>query len=117
MKYQRGVALSGLIFWGVIITLLAVLAMKVVPTTIEYYKILKDAKASVNKVGPDATVADVRRTFDNFANIDSLDFKPEQLDISKENGKIVASFDYDKVIPLFANVSLVIRYKGSTAEN
>ena len=115
MKYQRGVALSGLIFWGVVIALVAILAMKVVPTTVEYYKILKDPKASVNKVGPDATVADVRRTFDNFANIDSLDFKPEQLDISKEGGKIVASFDYDKRIPLFANVSLVINYKGSTA--
>ena len=117
MKYQRGVALSGLIFWGIIIALVAILGMKVAPTTIEYYKVLKDAKATVNKVGPDATVAEVRRTFDNFANIDSLDFKAEQLDISKDSGKIVASFDYDKKIPLFANVSLVINYKGSTAEH
>ena len=93
----------------------AILGMKVAPTTIEYYKVLKDAKATVNKVGPDATVAEVRKTFDNFANIDSLDFKAEQLDVSKEGGKIVASFDYDKRIPLFANVSLVINYKGSTA--
>lgn len=117
MKYQRGVALSGLIFWGVILVFVAILGMKVVPTTLEYYKILKDAKASVNKAGPDATVADVRKTFDNFANIDYLEFKAEQLDISKDkSGKIVASFDYDKVIPLFANVSLVINYKGSTAE-
>ena len=116
MKYQRGVALSGLIFWGIIIALVAILGMKVAPTTIEYYKVLKDAKATVNKVGPDATVAEVRKTFDNFANIDSLDFKAEQLDISKDSGKIVASFDYDKKIPLFANVSLVINYKGSTAE-
>ena len=117
MKYQRGVALSGLIFWGIIIALVAILGMKVAPTTIEYYKVLKDAKATVNKVGPDATVADVRKTFDNFANIDSLEFKSEQLDISKDGGKIVASFDYDKKIPLFANVSLVINYKGSTAEH
>lgn len=116
MKYQRGVALSGLIFWGVVITLVAVLGMKVVPTTVEYYKILKDIKATANKVGPDATVADVRKTFDNFANIDQLDFKPEQLDVSKDQGKIVIAFDYDKRIPLFGNVSLVINYKGSTAD-
>jgi hypothetical protein len=45
MKYQRGVALSGLIFWGVIFFLVAVLGMKVAPTTIEYYKILKNTKA------------------------------------------------------------------------
>jgi len=117
MKYQRGVALSGLIFWGIVVAMLALLAMKVVPTSIEYYKVLKDAKAAVAKVGPDATVADVRRAFDNFANIDSLDFKAEQLDISKDSGKIIASFDYDKKIPLFANVSLVINYKGSTVEH
>jgi hypothetical protein len=116
MKHQRGVALSGLIFWGIVITLVAVLGMKVVPTTVEYYKILKDIKATVAKVGPDATVADVRKTFDNFAEIDQLDFKAEQLDVSKEKGKIVVSFDYDKRIPLFGNVSLVINYKGSTAE-
>ena len=116
MKHQRGVALSGLIFWGVVITLVAVLGMTVVPTTVEYYKILKDIKATANKVGPDATVADVRKTFDNFANIDQLDFKPEQLDVSKDQGKIVIAFDYDKRIPLFGNVSLVINYKGSTAD-
>ena len=115
MKYQRGVALSGLIFWGVVVTLVAVLGMKVAPTVIEYYKILKDVNATVARVGPEATVADVRKTFDNFANIDQLDFKPEQLDISKDKGKIVVSFDYDKRIPLFANVSLVINYKGSSA--
>ncbi len=117
MKHQRGVALSGLIFWGIVIALVAILGMKVAPTTIEYYKVLKDAKATVNKVGPDATVAEVRKTFDNFANIDSLEFRSDQLDISKDGGKIVASFDYDKKIPLFANVSLVINYKGSTAEH
>ena len=116
MKYQRGVALSGLIFWGIVIALVAILGMKVAPTTIEYYKVLKDAKATVNKVGPEATVAEVRKTFDNFANIDSLEFRSDQLDISKDGGKIVASFDYDKKIPLFANVSLVINYKGSTAD-
>jgi hypothetical protein len=50
MKYQRGVALSGLIFWGVIFFLVAVLGMKVAPTTIEYYKILKNTKAVVAQV-------------------------------------------------------------------
>jgi hypothetical protein len=114
MKHQRGMALSQLIIWGIIIALAAVLGMKVVPTTVEYYKILKDAKASVHKVGPEATVADVRKTFDNYANIDGLEFKGSQLEIFKDKGKIVASFDYEKRIPMFANVSLVIRYQGST---
>jgi len=115
MKHQRGVALSGLLFWGVVIVLVAVLGMKVAPTFIEYQKIMKDAKGTVAKVGPDSTVADVRAAFDKFAEVDMLDFKASQLDISKENGKVVISVDYEKRIPLFWNVSLVIAYKGSTA--
>lgn len=115
MKYQRGVALSGLIFWGIVITLVAVLGMKVTPTTIEYYKILKDCKAVVAKTTPDSTVAEVRASFDRFADIDQLDFKSSQLDISKSGGKIVIEFAYEKRIPLFWNVSLLIEYQGSTA--
>jgi hypothetical protein len=115
MKNQRGVALSGLLFWSIVIVLVAVLGMKVVPTFVEYQKILKDAKATVGKVGPDSTVAEIRASFDKYAEIDMLDFKASQLDITKENGKVVISFDYEKRIPLFWNVSLVIDYKGSTA--
>jgi len=116
MKYQRGVALSGLIFWAIVLVLVAVVGLKVTPTVIEYIKILKDSKAVVSKMGPDSTVADVRKSFDNFANIDQLAFSGNQLDVSKNNGKIVIEFAYEKRIPLFWNVSLLIEYKGSTAE-
>lgn len=115
MKNQRGVALSGLLFWSVVIVIVAVLGMKVAPTFIEYQKVLKDAKATAAKVGPDSTVAEIRGSFDKFAEIDMLDFKASQLDITKENGRVVISFEYEKRIPLFWNVSLVIDYKGSTA--
>lgn len=115
MKDQRGVALSGLLFWSVVLVLVAVLGMKVAPTYIEYTKILKDAKGTVAKAGPDSTVADIRHTFDRFAEIDMLDFPSSQLDVSKDGGKIVIEFAYEKRIPLFWNVSLLIDYKGSTA--
>lgn len=117
MKYQRGVALSGLIFWSIVLILVAVLGMKVAPTTIEYYKILKDCKSVVAKAGPDATVADLRTSFNKFAEIDMLEFSGNQLEISKDAGKVVIEFAYEKRIPLFWNVSLLIDYKGTTAGN
>lgn len=113
MRYQRGVALSGLLFWGVILVLVAVLGMKVAPTTIEYYKIKKSAEGTLSKVGPDSTVADVRNAFDRFAEIDMLEFSSKDLEISKENGKIIIDFAYEKRIHLFANVSLLIEYQGA----
>jgi Domain of unknown function (DUF4845) len=115
MKRQRGVTLSGLLFWSIILVLVAVLGMKVLPTFIEYNKIMKDAKATLSKVGPDSTVADVRRTFDKFAEIDMLEFSGNQLDVTKDGGRIVIEFAYEKRVHLFWNVSLLIDYKGSTA--
>jgi hypothetical protein len=61
-------------------------------------------------------VADVRNTFDRFAEIDMLEFSAKELEISKENGKIVIEFAYEKRIPLFANVSLLIDYQGSARQ-
>lgn len=113
MRYQRGVALSGLLFWGLVLILVAVLGMKVAPTTIEYFKIKKSAEGTLAKMGPESTVADVRNTFDRFAEIDMLEFSAKDLEISKENGKIVIEFAYEKRIPLFANVSLLIEYAGA----
>jgi hypothetical protein len=60
-------------------------------------------------------VAEVKAAFNKYAEVDHLAFTADQLDVSKENGKIVISFEYEKRIPLFGNVSLVIDYKGSTA--
>lgn len=116
MKYQRGVALSGLLLWSFVIILVAVLGMKIVPSAIQYYKTKKDIKAVAAQVAPDATVADIRKAYDKFADIDVLEMQSNQLDISKENGRVVISFAYEKRIPLFANISLVIDYEGSTAE-
>lgn len=113
MKYQRGVALSGLIFWGIVLVLVAVLGMKVAPTVIEYYKIKKSAEGTLAKMGPESTVADVRNAFDRFAEIDMLEFSSKDLEISKEDGKIIIEYAYEKRIPLFANVSLLIDYQGS----
>jgi hypothetical protein len=115
MKYQRGISLSSLMFWGVVLALVAILGMKVAPATIEYYKILKATKSTLEQVSKEATVAEVRGRFSKFMEIDHVGFSADQLEISKENGQIVISFAYEKRIPLFYNVSLLIDYQGSTA--
>lgn len=116
MKNQRGVALSGLMFWGVIAILLAILGMKVVPSAIEYYMLKKSTEAVVSNAAPDATIADLRRAYAKYAEIDQIKLPPSDLEIFKENGKVVIAFSYEERIPLFGNVSLVIDYAGSTAD-
>lgn len=115
MKYQRGLALSQLIVWGTVIALVAITGMKVVPSVIQYSKLKAAIEKTAKQVGPEATVPDVRKAFERFTIVDQIDFKDERLEITKNAGKIVISFDYDDKIPLFGNVSLLINHKASTA--
>lgn len=116
MQDQRGAALSGLLFWCLVLAIGALLGLKVAPTVIEFYKVKKDCKSVVSQLAKDATVADVRKAYERYADIDSLELRPDQLDISKDNGQIVIAFAYEKRIPLFANLSLVIDYAASTRD-
>lgn len=116
MRYQRGLSLSGLLLWCVVLVVVGVTGMRVVPSAIDYYKLKKDIKAVAAQVPKEATVADVRKAYDRFAEIDMLPLKSSELDIAKDNGQIVISFAYEKRIPLMTNVSLVIDYKASSLD-
>lgn len=114
MRNQRGITLSGVLKWGVVIGLVAILGMKIAPSAIEYFKAMKGAKATVANLPPNPTVADVRKAFAKYAEIDHLDLKPEDLEITKEGNQVVINISYDKKIRLFGNVNLLIEYRGST---
>jgi hypothetical protein len=118
MKSQRGVSLSGLLVGAVIFALLALITMKVLPEWIEYGKIVKVVKATAADSGlKEAPVGQVRASFDKRADIDVIkSITAEDLDISKEGGDLVISFAYTKKVPLFANVSLVFDFEGSSAK-
>lgn len=116
MNKQKGFTLSGLLSWGVTIALGLLLLLRVLPSVIDYYTLKKDAKAVVSQLQKDATVADVRAAYERFAQVDHLPLGGAELDISKEGGQIVIGYAYEKRIHLFANVSLVISYKGSTLD-
>lgn len=117
MKKQQGVALSGLLMWSIILVIGAVFGMKVLPTALEFFKIKKAAESVVAKAGNNATVPELQAAFDRQMQIDQLEFSAKNLDIHKNpRGAVVIGVDYEKRIPLFANVSLLINYKASTAE-
>ena len=115
MKNQRGVALSGVLVWGVVISLVAVLAMKVAPEYLTYFKILKATK-SIALSSSGKTVPEIRASFAKYMDVDHVStITPADLDISKEGNTIVIAFSYEKRIPLFYNVSLLIDFDGSSA--
>jgi len=113
---QRGVTLTGLITWGVIIAMVAVLGMKVSPHVMEFYKVRNAMKAMANDSSlSGASVSDVRAAFDKRANVDYIEtIKGTDIDVTKEGNRLVLSIVYSRQIPLFGPVSLVIDFEAAS---
>jgi hypothetical protein len=112
MANQGGVSLSGLIVVLAGLGVLAVLALKVVPSYAEYRSI----KAGIAKAkASGGTVAEMRSSFDKNADINNVtSIRSRDLVFSRDGGDTDISFAYEKRIALAGNVSLVIDYTGTT---
>lgn len=116
-RKQSGVTLSGLLIAAVILAMLSLLGMKVAPEVMEYLSIKKAVKAVANDPGSSKSVSDVRKAFDRYATIDNITaITPQDLDVTKDGGDLVVSFAYERRVPLFTNVSLLLYFEGSSKE-
>ena len=116
MRTQRGIGFFGVLVLLVAIVFVAIIGMKVAPAYIEYFTI-KKAVTSMVESGElrNATVADVRKAFDRRAIVDEISsIGPNDLEITKEGSEIVIGFAYEKRIPLFYNISVLIDFQGSS---
>jgi len=112
---QSGVSLTGLIVILAMLGMVAVLGMKVFPAVTEYLAV---KKAIVSAKAAGSTPAEVRTSFDKYAEtgyIDSISGK--ELEVTQINGTIEVSFAYQKKIPLVGPASLVLDFEGSTVPN
>ena len=109
---QRGVTLIGLLFWAIIIACVALVGLKVLPTVNEYFTIQR----AVNKVAKEggSTVPEIRAAFDRQKDIEYSisSISGKDLEVTKENEKVVVKFAYDKEIELIQPVFLLIKYRG-----
>ena len=111
-RRQRGVTLFGLMFWAIVVCFAALIIMKVLPTLNEYFTIQK----AVNKLAREggATVPEIRAAFQRTQEIEYSisSITAKDLNITKENEKVVISFAYDKEIELMKPVYLLIKFEG-----
>ncbi len=111
-RRQRGLTLFGLLSWAILIGAIAYVALRVFPTVNEYLTIQR----SIDKIAAAApsTVAEARAAFERQKDIEYSisSIGGKDLEVTKENDKVVLSFAYDKEIPLYGPVFLLIKYEG-----
>jgi len=113
VRHQRGITLLGLLLWAIVIGFLALLAMRVLPTMNEYFTIQK----AINKIASEGlnTVPEIRAAFERTKTIEYSiqSISGQDLDITKENDKVVIHFAYEKEVEIMSPVFLLIKYQGT----
>jgi len=112
LRRQRGITLIGLLSWAILVGFVGYLAVRVLPTVTEFYTI----QGAVNRLAasPANTVPEIRTAFNKQLQIDQTisSVAAKDLDITKENDRVVISFAYEKEIEIAGPVFLLIKYAG-----
>lgn len=111
-RRQAGFTLIGLLFWVSLFGSAALLAMKVYPSVSEFASIQR----AINKIASSsaASPADVRNAFERQKDVEYsiTSIGGKDLEVTKENDRIVIKFAYEKEIELIPPVFLLIKYEG-----
>jgi Tfp pilus assembly protein PilE len=113
-RHQRGITLIGLLLWAIVIGFFALLAMRVLPTINEFFTIQR----AVNKIAAEglSTVPEIRAAFERQKQIEYSiqSISGKDLEVTKENDKVVIRFAYNKEVEIASPVYLLIKYQGSS---
>ncbi len=109
---QRGLSLLGLIGVLFVVVFVALFAMKIIPSFLEF----RTAKTAIELIAPAAqSPAEARRAFENRSAIDDItSITPKDLEITREGNQLVIAFAYRKEVRLFGPVGLYIDYAASS---
>ncbi len=117
MRYhQRGLALSSFLAVCVLVVFALIVSFKLVPAYIEEYTITRIFRQiASNPDFKNATAADVRAAFGRQTAIDRVEaISAQDIQVTRESGVLVIRTQYQVVIPLIGNVSLLVDFKPSS---
>ncbi|MES2959719.1 MAG: DUF4845 domain-containing protein [Pseudomonadota bacterium] len=117
LRAQRGITLIGLLFWAIVVAFVALMIVRVLPTVNEYSTIHRAVQKIAKEAPP--TVAQARDAFEKQKEIEYSisSIGGKDLQVSKENDKVVIRFGYDKEVEIFEPVFLLIKYRGEGRSN
>jgi hypothetical protein len=109
---EQGLSLLGLIAVLFVVVAIALLAMRIIPSFLEF----RTAKTAIELIAPSAqSPAEARRAFENRAAIDDITtIQAKDLEISREGNQLVIAFAYRKEVRLFGPVGLYIDYAANS---
>jgi hypothetical protein len=113
---QRGVSLSGLLIWSVILILAAIGGMKIIPAYIQYAEIKSILSTIVNDPEMQgAQSRSIRESFSKRAMMNNINIvTANDIDIAKDARGLSLSIAYQVKMPLIGNASLLLEFNPSS---
>ncbi|MDB5814591.1 MAG: hypothetical protein JWN23_1708 [Rhodocyclales bacterium] len=110
-NHQRGLSIISTMIVGVFIAATLILGLKLVPVFTEYYAVKKAFNEVVQNTDPQSPATVFRKNFQKHADIDDISSVDAQtIVVTKDSGMAYLSADYQRTVPLFANVSLIFDF-------
>ena len=109
---QRGITFTGFILIAAGIIFAAVIGMKLVPAYIHSAQIAQIFKTIASDPGMQgASIKDIKDSYTKRANISYItDITAEDIEISKDEGRLILSTSYSVKIPVAGNITLLLEF-------
>ena len=113
---QSGVSISGMLTVCAILIVIALLGFKVGPAFSEFFT-AKNLIKTIAQEKRNGSVAEIRKAWETKTMIDEVKtISASDLEITKDGGDVVISFQYKKEVPLFSNIGLYIDFEANSKE-
>ncbi|MEO8747918.1 MAG: DUF4845 domain-containing protein [Rhodanobacter sp.] len=116
---QRGITLIGFIIVLAVVGFLGYMAMKLVPSYVEYMGVVKSVKEIASEGTNGKTLVEIRRDLMfkmNFQYVDDATVTPADVTIVRNaGGANVLEVAYDKTIPFMYNIDFLLHFKKDVA--
>ncbi len=116
MHAQRGITLTGFLVFAALAVSALLLAFKIGPAYSEFYTIQKIMRTVAAEPAMQmAARGEINTAFNNRATIENIKvISYNDLEVSKEGGKLVISAAYSVKVPLFYNLSACMEFAPSS---
>ena len=115
LEHQKGLGLWGMLFVFGVIGFVALVTIKCTPIYLGHMEI----ESAIKDVADDSSYAtaspfEIRRALQRRFDVDDVkQLKTKDIQIQRDDNPRVISYDYDVEVPLFANISLKIKFKDA----
>lgn len=114
-RYQSGLSLISVVIVGGLIAFAILIGFRTVPAVNEYMAIDRIIGVLAKEGDNGKPIIELRRDFDRRREIDDIrSVSGADLEISKDDNRTIIGVEYERKVPVVANVSLLIEFNASS---